>query len=196
MSWKALSLVLLLPVLRVVWLAETTYPMSTSRNIVRCFAKLFVPVSRAHAPCQIPSESLTVSLVVFRNASPALSQSIYWAVPAPYSYLHPVWCPEMCPVSRVQFALSLTFPCESLCVNLFNCLCLNFLENEERNGNLHGHIVRVNEAHEQSRREDSDKIPIEEQITAVNEGRPLTKRIDTSTSILTNCSLGSIFRRC
>ena len=54
----------------------------------------------------------------------------------------------------------------------------NSLENDERNGNLHGHIVRVNEAHEQSRREDPDKIPIEEQITTVNEGRPLTKQID------------------
>ncbi|KAJ7361837.1 hypothetical protein OS493_014479 [Desmophyllum pertusum] len=42
-------------------------------------------------------------------------------------------------------------------------------ENEERDGNLHGHIVSVNEAHEQSRRENLDEIPIEEEITAVNE---------------------------
>ncbi|XP_078383450.1 zinc metalloproteinase nas-4-like isoform X2 [Oculina patagonica] len=42
-------------------------------------------------------------------------------------------------------------------------------DNEERDGNLHGHIVIVNEAHEQSRREDLDNMPIEEEITAVNE---------------------------
>ncbi|XP_020631151.1 zinc metalloproteinase nas-4-like isoform X2 [Orbicella faveolata] len=42
-------------------------------------------------------------------------------------------------------------------------------ENEERNGNLHGHIVRVNEAHQQSRMEDADEVPLEEQITTVNE---------------------------
>jgi len=67
-------------------------------------------------------------------------------------------------------------------------LSLIFLENEERNGNLHGHIVRVNEAHQQSRMEDADEVPLEEQITTVNEGRPLTKRIDTSATILTNSS--------
>ena len=57
----------------------------------------------------------------------------------------------------------------------------NFLENEKRNGNVHGHIVRVNEAHQQIRREDPDEVPLEEQITTVNEGRPLTR-----TSMLTN----------
>lgn len=77
----------------------------------------------------------------------------------------------------------------SLYVNFFQqSLSLIFLENEERNGNLHGHIVRVNEAHQQSRMEDPDEVPLEEQITTVNEGRPLTKRIDTSATILTNSS--------
>ena len=55
---------------------------------------------------------------------------------------------------------------------------LHFLENEKRNGNLHGHIVSVNEAHQQSRREDANEVLLEEQITTVNEGRPLTKRND------------------
>lgn len=55
---------------------------------------------------------------------------------------------------------------------------LYFLENEKRNGNLHGHIVSVNEAHQQSRREDANEVLLEEQITTVNEGRPLTKRND------------------
>ena len=47
-----------------------------------------------------------------------------------------------------------------------------FLENDKRNGNLHGHIVKVNEAHQQIRREDPAEVPLEEQITTVNEGRP------------------------
>lgn len=47
-----------------------------------------------------------------------------------------------------------------------------FLENDKRNGNLPGHIVKVNEAHQQIRREDPVEVPLEEQITTVNEGRP------------------------
>ena len=47
-----------------------------------------------------------------------------------------------------------------------------FLENDKRNGNLHGHIVKVNEAHQQIRREDPVEVPLEEQIMTVNEGRP------------------------
>lgn len=42
-------------------------------------------------------------------------------------------------------------------------------ENDKRNGNLHGHIVGVNEAYQQSRRDDPDEVPLEEQITTVNE---------------------------
>lgn len=43
-------------------------------------------------------------------------------------------------------------------------------ENEERSGNLHGHIVSVNEAHDEiSRRGGLGEIPIEEEIVAVNE---------------------------
>lgn len=49
------------------------------------------------------------------------------------------------------------------------------LENEERSGNLHGHIVSVNDAHDEiSRRGNLGEIPIEEEIVAVNEGIPLT----------------------
>ena len=49
------------------------------------------------------------------------------------------------------------------------------LENQERSGNLHGHIVSVNEAHDEiSRRGNLGEIPIEEEIVAVNEGIPLT----------------------
>lgn len=43
------------------------------------------------------------------------------------------------------------------------------IENDKRNGNLHGHIVKVNEAHQQIRREDPVEVPLEEQITTVNE---------------------------
>lgn len=43
-----------------------------------------------------------------------------------------------------------------------------FLENERDNLNVHGHIVRVNEA---NNRRGLDNIPIEEEIVAVNEGK-------------------------
>lgn len=44
------------------------------------------------------------------------------------------------------------------------------IENEERGGNLHGHIVGVNEAYDEiSRRGGMGAIPIEEEIVAVNE---------------------------
>jgi len=75
--------------------------------------------------------------------------------------------------------LSLIFPrlitfCQPFQLSLY----AYFLENEKRNGNLHGHIVSVNEANQQSRREDANEVLLEEQITTVNEGRPLTKRND------------------
>ena len=47
-----------------------------------------------------------------------------------------------------------------------------FLENENRDWNVHGHIVRVNEAaHDESHRGNSNNIPIEEEIIAANEGK-------------------------
>ena len=46
-----------------------------------------------------------------------------------------------------------------------------FLENDKRDWNVHGHIVRVNEAHDESRRGNLINIPIEEEIVAVNEGK-------------------------
>jgi len=42
-------------------------------------------------------------------------------------------------------------------------------ENKARDENVHGHIVRVNEAHDESRRGSGEGIPIEEEIVAVNE---------------------------
>ena len=48
-----------------------------------------------------------------------------------------------------------------------------FVENERRDGNVHGHIISVNEAHDEGRRGYRDDIPIEEEITAVNEGKLL-----------------------
>ena len=62
----------------------------------------------------------------------------------------------------------------------------DFLENDKRNGNLHGHIVRVNEAYQQSRREDPDEVPLEEQITTVNEGRPKRNDIVSQCFIIYN----------
>ena len=41
----------------------------------------------------------------------------------------------------------------------------------KRDVNVHGHIVRVNEAHDESRIGYRDTIPIEEEIVAVNEGK-------------------------
>ena len=43
-----------------------------------------------------------------------------------------------------------------------------FLEDERDNWNVHGHIVKVNEANS---RRGLDNIPIEEEIVAVNEGK-------------------------
>lgn len=47
-------------------------------------------------------------------------------------------------------------------------LFVSFLEDETDNWNVHGHIVRVNEANS---RRGLDNIPIEEEIVAVNEGK-------------------------
>ena len=157
-----------------------------------------VPFSGTHAPCQTLSHPSTpeLSLTSSSNFIPRVSllkkrRDIGNMTAPGLSYLlgslHAIFFvasrmlsrgvsrfPRQLPLFPLGTSkrLSVTPTVYDLMSIFSTVFVFDFLENDKRNGNLHGHIVRVNEAYQQSRREDPDEVPLEEQITTVNEGRP------------------------
>ena len=74
-------------------------------------------------------------------------------------------------------------------------MCATCPENRERKGNLHGHIVSVNEAHEDASRAFKNIIPVEEEIVAVNEGNyKETNFQGTKILFFHVCTVGQLLR--